>query len=296
MKKCHTVFVASTKGRKMKKEKESLIPIVKWAGGKRQLLKDIIPLVPETFTDYVEPFIGGGAVIFNIRPRKATINDLNKELMNVYKVVKQNPNKLVSALEIHSLLNSREYFYKVRSQDRSETYDKMTDIEKAARTIYLNRTCFNGLFRVNRAGQFNSPYGRYSNPKIVDISALSAMSKYFNDNDIKMTSLDYREVLKGLEKGAFVYLDPPYMPVTSSSCFTGYTEAGFDRRQQIRLAEECSKLNDAGIRFLLSNSGHPFIRELYKDYEIITVKARRSINAISDRRGEVDEVLIRNYD
>ncbi len=172
----------------------------------------------------------------------------------------------------------------------------MTDIEKASRIIYLNKTCFNGLFRVNQAGQFNSPYGKYKNPNIVNTPAVLAMSKYFNENNIKIIDGDYKNALKNLRRGAFVYFDPPYMPISSSSSFTGYTENGFDKNQQIELKAECDKLNAKGIKFLLSNSDHPFIRELYKDYEIITVKAKRSINSNGNKRGEINEVLVRNYE
>lgn len=270
--------------------------MVKWVGGKRQLLGDILPLIPKTFSTYVEPFVGGGAVLFEVQPNRAIINDFNHELINIYKVIKDKPNELILALEEHERLNSEEYFYEVRALDRNKNYDGMNAIEKAARIIYLNKTCYNGLFRVNQAGQFNSPYGKYKNPNIVNMPVVLAMSKYFNENNIKIIDGDYKITLKNLRKGAFVYLDPPYMPISSSSSFTGYTENGFDKKQQIELKEECDKLNLKDVKFLLSNSDHPFIRELYKDYEIITVKAKRSINSNGNKRGEINEVLVRNYD
>lgn len=279
-----------------KKKDNVLSPILKWVGGKRQLLKDIIPLIPEKYSTYVEPFVGGGAVLFSIQPKKAIINDLNIELINVYKIIRDKPDELISLLEEHEIFNSKEYFYKIRELDRTEKYSELTDIEKAARIIYMNKTCFNGLFRVNQAGQFNSPYGKYKNPNIVNMNVLLAISKYFNKNNVKIVDGDYREVLKNLKKDTFVYLDPPYMPLSSSSSFTGYTENGFDKNQQIKLKEECDKLNSKGIKFLLSNSDHPFIRDLYKDYKIITIKAKRSINSNGNKRGEINEVLIRNYD
>lgn len=272
-----------------------LSPVVKWVGGKRQLLGDIVPLIPKTFSTYVEPFVGGGAVLFDLQPKKAIINDFNSELINIYKVIKDKPNGLILTLEEHERLNSEEYFYEVRALDRYENYGEMTDIERAARIIYLNKTCFNGLFRVNQAGQFNSPYGKYKKPNIVNMPVVLAMSKYFNENDINIIYGDYKNALKNLRKGAFVYFDPPYMPISSSSYFTGYTENGFDKNQQIELKEECDRLNSKGIKFLLSNSDHPFIIELYKDYEIITVKAKRSINSNGNKRGEINEVLVRNY-
>lgn len=272
-----------------------LSPVVKWVGGKRQLLDAIIPLLPDHFSTYVEPFVGGGALLFEIQPKKAIVNDLNHELINLYKVIKDKPNELLLLLEEHELNNSEEYFYQIRALDRSESYDEMSDIEKAARIIYLNKTCYNGLFRVNQSGQFNSPYGKYKNPNIVNKPVVLAMANYFQNNNITLLNGDYKIALKKLRKGAFVYFDPPYMPISSSSSFTGYTENGFDKKQQIELKRECDKLNSKGIKFLLSNSDHPFIRELYKDYEIITVKAKRSINSNSNKRGEINEVLVRNY-
>lgn len=281
--------------RNNKKKNVILSPVVKWVGGKRQLLDDIIPLLPDNFSTYVEPFVGGGALLFEIQPKKAIVNDLNHELINLYKVIKDNPNELLLLLEEHELNNSEEYFYQIRALDRSESYDQMSDIEKAARIIYLNKTCYNGLFRVNQSGQFNSPYGKYKNPNIVNKPVVLAMANYFQNNNITLLNGDYKIALKKLRKGAFVYFDPPYMPISSSSSFTGYTENGFDKKQQIELKEECDKLNSRGIKFLLSNSDHPFIRDLYKDYEIITVRAKRSINSNSNKRGEINEVLVRNY-
>lgn len=272
-----------------------LAPILKWVGGKRQLLNEITPLIPKRITTYVEPFLGGGAVLFNLQPKKAIINDFNKDLINVYRVVRDSPQELLDILKKHDKYNCEDYYYEIRALDRSENYTNMSNLEKAARIIYLNKTCYNGLFRVNQAGQFNSPYGRYKNPNIVNEPVILAMSNYFKNNNIKILEGDYRDALKNLRKGAFVYFDPPYMPISSSSSFTGYTENGFNEKDQIELKIECDKLNDRGINFMLSNSAHPYIIELYKDYEITFVKARRSINSKSNRRGEINEVLVRNY-
>lgn len=269
-----------------------ITPILKWVGGKRQLLSEIMPLINKNCSTYVEPFIGGGAVFFDLQPKKAIINDYNEELINVYKVVRDSVDELIAVLEVHEQNNSEEYFYNVRALDRTEEFEKMSDIEKAARILYLNKTCYNGLYRVNSAGQFNSPYGKYKNPKIVNSTTLKAMSNYLNKNKIEIRQGDYKEILKGLRKGAFVYLDPPYMPISSSSSFTGYTENGFGYKQQVELKEECDKLKKKGISFLQSNSDCPEIRDLYKDYKIITVQARRSINSNAQKRGEINEVLI----
>lgn len=281
----------------MRKKNVLISPILKWVGGKRQLLKEIKGLIPKQITTYVEPFIGGGALFFDLQPNKAIINDYNEELINVYRVVKEDPEKLIIILEEHHKLNSEDYFYKIRAMDRNDNYRDMSYIEKAARIIYLNKTCYNGLFRVNQAGQFNTPYGKYKNPNIINRPTILAMSKYFNEmKSLKIISGDYANTLKGLNKGSFVYFDPPYLPISSSSSFTGYTDQGFGYDEQVRLKIECDKLNKRGIKFMLSNSDHPLIRELYKEYSIITVKANRAINSNVNKRGEINEVLVINYE
>lgn len=281
------------------KKNPLLSPVVKWVGGKRQLLKEILPLIPKDITTYYEPFVGGGAVLFALQPKKAVINDYNEELINVYSVIMSEPDELIKILEIHKEKNNSEYFYKVREIDRTSEYRKLSNIERAARIIYLNKTCYNGLYRVNQAGQFNSPYGRYKNPNIVNLPAVKAMNDYFNKNNITITFGDYKENLSKIraKTKSFVYLDPPYFPLSSSSSFTGYTDNGFGEEQQVELKNECDKLNKKGIRFLLSNSSCKFIEDLYKsDYNIKIIKAKRVLNSVGNKRGEVDEVLISNYD
>ena len=271
-----------------------LSPILKWVGGKRQLLSEIIPLIDESCDNYVEPFIGGGAVLFRLQPKKAIINDYNAELINVYRTVRDDLDGLVALLKEHEKYNSSDYYYEVRALDRTPDFDKMSNLEKAARIIYLNKTCYNGLYRVNSLGQFNSPYGRYKNPNIVNEVVLRAISKYLNRNEISIRSGDYKDVLNDIEKNSFVYLDPPYMPISSSSSFTGYTEGGFGYDKQVELKEECDKLNSKGVHFLQSNSDCEEIRELYKDYRIKVVKAKRAINSDAKKRGQINEVLIYN--
>lgn len=274
-------------------------PVLKWVGGKRQLLKEILPLMPKNITTYYEPFVGGGAVLFSLQPKKAIINDYNDELINVYKVIMDNPDELVRILKIHKENNSSEYYYKTRELDRTSDYENLNNIERAARIIYLNKTCYNGLYRVNQAGQFNSPYGKYKNPNIVNLPTVKAMHDYFNNNNITITSGDYMETLKKIRSNtkSFVYLDPPYYPLSSSSSFTGYTDNGFGEEQQVELKKECDKLNKKGIRFLLSNSSCDFIENLYThDYNIRVIKAKRVLNSDGNKRGEIDEVLIFNYD
>ena len=271
-------------------------PILKWVGGKRQLLEQIVPLIPE-YTTYYEPFVGGGAVLFHTQPKKAVINDSNEELINIYQVIKAQPEELIALLQRHKEKNSQEYFYGIRSLDRTrETYEGLSPVERAARIIYLNKTCYNGLFRVNRAGEFNAPWGRYKNPNITNETTIRAISGYLNRAKVSIFCGDYREALKGIRKGSFVYLDPPYMPLSSSSSFTGYTAEGFGPQQQIELKRQCDLLDKRGIHFLLSNSCCDFIEDLYKDYIIERVSAKRAINAKGDKRGAIDEVLVRNYE
>jgi DNA adenine methylase len=277
----------------MKKNK-LIAPFLKWVGGKRQLMPAIIELIPKNYTNYYEPFIGGGAVLFDLQPKSAVINDFNEELINVYQTIKENPEELISDLKTHK--NESDYFYDLRALDREDNFENLSNIKKASRVIYLNKTCYNGLYRVNNSGEFNSPFGRYKNPNIVNETTIRAVSKYLNTNKITILNEDFEEALKGIKKGSFVYFDPPYHPVSASSNFTGYVQGGFDMYEQVRLRDLCNKLNEKGINFLLSNSATQFIEDLYKDYKISYVKANRSINSNAKKRGEIDEVLIRNYE
>ena len=268
-------------------------PVLKWVGGKRQLLDEITPRIPKSST-YVEPFVGGGAVVFSKQPKKAILNDFNSELINVYQCIKDNPEDLLSLLEEHAEKNTADYFYSIRALDRESGYDALSNVERAARIIYLNKTCYNGLYRVNAAGQFNAPYGKYKHPSIVQEPVIKAVSKYFQENEITLMHGDYAQALTGLEHGAFVYLDPPYMPLSETSAFTGYTQGGFDYGEQVRLKEQCDELISQGIHFLQSNSDCAEIRDLYSDhhFKIKTVKAKRAINSKGNHRGEINEVLI----
>lgn len=270
-------------------------PILKWVGGKRQLLDIIAPLIPKCST-YYEPFIGGGAILFGTQPTKAVINDSNRELINVYLTIKEEPEALIRKLNEHKEKNCEDYFYEIRALDRDkQAFESLTNAERAARTIYLNKTCYNGLFRVNSSGEFNAPWGRYKNPNITNEETIHALHSYFHKARITIQCGDYREALKGIRKGAFVYFDPPYMPISASASFTGYTAGGFDEQEQIALKAQCDALNARGIRFLLSNSSCPFIEELYQDYIIEHVGAKRTINVNPEKRGEIKEVLVRNY-
>ncbi len=270
-------------------------PFLKWAGGKRQLLPEIRKFIPLEYTTYYEPFIGGGAVLLDLQPNKAVINDINKELINLYQIIKDNVDALIE--ELKKFKNEKDSFYEIRELDRDkEKYGELTSVQRASRIIYLNKTCYNGLFRVNRAGEFNTPFGNYKNPNIVNEITLKAVSTYFNKANLTFFCTDFEEALKRAGKGSFVYLDPPYDPVSDTASFTGYDRGGFNKSEQTRLKVICDKLNERGAKFLLSNSSTEFINELYKGYKIETIQAKRSINSNPDKRGEIDEVLVRNYE
>ena len=280
----------------MAKNNKLVAPFLKWVGGKRQLMPTIVEHLPENIKDYkyIEPFIGGGAVLFNLQPKNAIINDFNEELINVYQVIKNNLDELIIDLKKHK--NEADYFYSIRSLDTNGEFKKLTAVKSASRIIFLNKTCFNGLYRVNNAGEFNSPFGRYKNPNIVNEPTLKAVNKFLNNNNIEINSGDYSEILKQADKKCFVYLDPPYHPISESSNFTGYVQGGWNIYDQIDLKTACDELHKRGVKFLLSNSSADFIKDLYKDYKITIVKANRAINSNGADRGEVDEVLIRNYE
>lgn len=270
-------------------------PVLKWVGGKRQLLPLIKPMLPKRITSYCEPFVGGGAVLFDLQPKRAIVNDINSDLILVYTVIRDNVEALIELLETYP--NEEGFYYELRNIDREqEKYDKLSEIEKAARVIFLNKTCYNGLYRVNNAGEFNSPFGKYKNPNIVNAPVLRAVSAYFNSSEITFSTDDFELVLEQVRRGTFVYLDPPYDPVSDTSSFTGYSKGGFSREQQIQLRECCDRLNARGVKFMLSNSATDFIREQYSNYHITIVQAKRAINSVASKRGDVDEVIITNYE
>ncbi len=287
--------MVATKEEKANKREKLVKPFLKWAGGKSQLLPAIDKYLPSEYSTYYEPFVGGGAVLFYLQPKKAVINDSSEELINVYRVIRDNLDELVEDLK--GYVNSEECFYDVRSWDRNEIeYAKLSKIKRASRIIFLNKTCYNGLFRVNRTGQFNAPFGNNKNPNIVNEPVLRAVSNYLNNADVCVECGDFEKSLKNIKKGAFVYLDPPYDPVSGSANFTGYDKGGFDKKEQERLKEVCDRLDKKAVKFLLSNSATEFIKELYREYKCTIITARRAINSKGNERGEVDEILVRNYD
>lgn len=272
-----------------------ITPIVKWAGGKTQLLGEMTSLLPtEKITTYCEPFLGGGAMLFYIQPEVAYINDINSGLMNVYNVIKYYPEALIA--ELSGYENTAEFYSRIRGLDRDfERFSALSAVQQAARFIYLNKTCFNGLYRENRQGQFNVSYGKYKNPNFINASGIRSMSQYFNSANIIFTSIDFSLVLNNLTSGTFVYLDPPYDPISETANFISYTKYGFTKEDHKRLRECCDALTARGIKFILSNSDTDFIRSLYAGYDITEVFAKRFINCNGNGRGDVKELIIRNY-
>lgn len=272
--------------------KNEIYPIVKWVGGKRQLMFELLKNMPKSYNRYFEPFIGGGALFFELQPENAYISDMNEELINLYSVVRDNVYELIDDLSKHEV--SKEYFLEIRNIDRTNDYENWSDVEKASRFIYLNRTCFNGMYRVNSKGEFNVPFGHYKNPRIIDENNLLNCSELLKKTAIKCA--DFSEILTKVKKDDFVYFDPPYVPLNETSNFTSYTKDGFDIDMQFKLRDVCDELDSLGVKFMLSNSDTKLVNELYENYNIKKVFASRQINANADGRGKITEVLVRNYD
>lgn len=271
-------------------------PFVKWAGGKGGLLDCILPLVPKEFNAYFEPFLGGGALFFALQHRgtltSITLSDKNAELINAYQAIKQNPHKVLRELESLQKSHSKEQFYHIRNLDRSTDFANLDLFFRAGRFIYLNKTCFNGLCRYNAKGEFNTPMGSYKNPKIYDEALILRAHNALQNAQI--LGDDFERVCEVAQRGDFVYFDPPYFPLNKTSSFVGYTDS-FLQDEQLRLCKAFKILESRGVKVLQSNSNTEFIRELYKDFEIIEVKAKRAINCKGDKRGEISELLIRNF-
>ncbi len=272
-------------------------PFVKWVGGKRQLLRQFRELglyPPEDFNPttntYYEPFVGGGAVFFDLLPKNAELSDLNNELVTTYHVIKNNVDELIQSLQKH--IYDKEYYLEVRAKK----VEDLSDVEVASRFIFLNRTGFNGLYRVNKSGQFNVPFGRYNNPVICDEKNLRQVSEALQD--VSITHQDYKKVLETAKSGDFIYLDPPYYPINATSSFTSYTAEGFLEKEQTELRDTFVKLHERGCFVMLSNSDTPFINELYSGHDGVTINkitAGRSINSKGSGRGKITEVLVTNY-
>ena len=270
-------------------------PFVKWAGGKRSIIHELIQLSPKIFDTYYEPFVGGGALLFELSPRKAIINDYNKELMNVYSCIKDEEKLVLMCNELnkHETNHSETYYYKIRDLDKDKKkFNKIPDYKRAARTIYLNKACFNGLYRVNSNNEFNVPSGKRSKVN-THSENLGIIHCFLNMNDIQLLSTDFVDAVKTAKQGDFIYFDPPYDSDTST--FNSYTENGFGKEDQIRLAELFKELDLRGCYVMLSNYNTSLIRELYQGYHFHYVEAQRNIGANAKDRGIVEEVIITNY-
>ncbi len=269
-------------------------PFLKWAGGKRQIITELKSHIPKKKNTYYEPFLGGGALLFTLQPKKAVINDSNSELINCYEVIRDFVEELIEDLRQHK--NDEKYYYSIREWDRVANYKTKTSIQRASRIIFLNKTCYNGLFRVNSQGEFNVPFGKYKKPNIVEEGVLRAINHYLNDYQISTLNTDFQESVKEAKGGDFIYFDPPYDPISDTASFTGYDIHKFDKDEQIRLKVTVDDLTNRGCKVLLSNAYTDFIIDLYKDYKITVVSASRAINCNALKRGKVNEVLIVNYE
>lgn len=271
-------------------------PFVKWAGGKRQIIDKLKQYIPDEFNTYYEPFVGGGALLFELSPKNAVINDSNKELMNVYSVLcnEEKFKKMCSVLNSYEANHSEEFFYELRNKDRNKkTFNRLSDYTRAARTIYLNKACFNGLYRVNSKDEFNVPFGKKTKVNTYDGSNLITVSNYLTMNNVKIQCVDFEESVKTAKKGDFVYFDPPYDSDTTT--FNSYTEEGFGKDEQRRLATVFKDLDKRGVYVMLSNHNTILVKELYKDYHIYVIEAKRNINSNGKKRGKVEEVIITNF-
>lgn len=268
-------------------------PFVKWAGGKSRLLPQLRPLLPPgvELMRHVEPFMGGAAMFFALRPKRALLCDINPALLGTYHAVRDQVDCVIPHLRRLARTHDTGTYYEMR--ERYNQTRTLSDAERAALFIYLNKTCFNGLHRVNRRGEFNVPVGRYAKPAILDVETLLAASAQLRGADLRCGGFEL--LLTAAKPGDFIYFDPPYEPVSETSSFTAYAQDGFRREDQLRLRDVFRVLDRRGCKLMLSNSDVPFIRELYRDYHVRTVCAPRAINSDASRRGPVSEVVVRNY-
>jgi len=275
-------------------ESRNAKPFLQWVGGKRSLIPQYENLFPKKFNKYFEPFLGGGAIFFHLGVKKAVLNDSNPELISAYEGVRDNPKKVIKLLKDLKDRHSPELYMAIRNLDRDiGLFSKFKKHEIAARMIYLNQTCFNGIYRVNKHGQFNVPIGSSLNRLICDEDAIIKASDYLKDAQIH--SIDFEEILKKAGKNDFIYFDPPYFPISQYSDFTRYTKEKFYQKDQERLRDSFVDLHKKGAKVMLSNSDSDFIKDLYKDFKVHTVYSGRSLNSKKDRRGKVSELVITNY-
>ncbi len=273
-------------------------PFVKWAGGKTQLLDVITSHLPENYNRYFEPFVGGGALLFKLQPKAFSINDSNEELICVYQCLEDNEmfKLLKEELIKHEMNHSEEYYYQIRKMDQLEEFHKLPLYIRAARMIYLNKACFNGLYRVNSKGYFNVPSGKKKIVHCFDRKTFDNLNLFFKNRKPVITSIDFELAVKNAKTGDFVYFDPPYDTWEEKNSFTSYDKNAFGKEEQIRLAKVFKDLSNKGVYVMLSNHNTKFINELYKDFHITVVPAKRMINSKADGRGAVEEVIITNYE
>ena len=268
-------------------------PFLKWAGGKSNLLKQYEPLFPKWSGDYFEPFIGSGAVFFFLsarqEARKYYLSDLNREIVDAFCAVRDDVEEVIRLLTKHQKLHSKDYFYQVRAL----VPDNLSTFERAARTIYLNKTCFNGLYRVNKKGEFNVPMGNYKKPSILQVETLKTASRALARADL--AAGHYSGLVDKAQAGDFIYLDPPYHPLSKTAMFTNYVAEAFDEKDQMELSQVATTLSEKGCLFMESNSNTDFVKDLYKDFKIQEVLARRSINREKSKRGVITELVITNF-
>ena len=263
-------------------------PFLKWAGGKARLITQFAPYFPESFNRYHEPFLGGGAVFFHLQPEQASLSDLNGRLVECYRVIRDEPAALMAKLDEHRRRHNHQYFYEART--RFNQARGMTAVDRAALFIYLNKTCFNGLYRENSRGEFNVPVGSYTDPAVYDESLILSVSQSLKG--VEIHNEGFEGVLSRAQSGDLVYFDPPYVPVSATSSFTSYTGAGFDTSLQERLARVFDELSRRGAYVMLSNSDAPLVRDLYAGWRVVEIRASRSINSRGTGRGDVGEVLV----
>lgn len=277
--------------------KVRLHPFVKWAGGKAQLLEKLNNYMPKTYNNYFEPFVGGGALFFNIAPKNAIINDYNSELICAYRCFLSDNSfeMLKKELKKHENAHDEEYYYEIRNMDKDANFSDLPEYVRAARMIYLNKACFNGLYRVNSKGYFNVPSGKKKKVVTFDEDNFNYLREYFKENNITILNEDFSDACRKVLSGDFVYFDPPYDVIENKNSFTAYAKDSFGKEEQIRLATLFKELSDKGVYVMLSNHNTTFINELYKDYNIYIVNAKRMINSKADGRGDVEEVIITNY-
>ena len=268
-------------------------PFIKWVGGKGRILSQLRPMLPKGvgLMRHVEPFVGGGAMFFSRQPKRALLADVNQELINTYTCIRDDLDKVIRALGSLACKHDADSYYEVR--ERYNQSARLAPATRAAMFIYMNKTCFNGLHRVNRKGEFNVPVGRYKNPTILNEGTLRSASHSLKKVSIRCQG--FEALVQTARPGDFVYFDPPYEPVSTTANFTSYATNGFGQEEQTNLRDVYKELDRRGCKLMLSNSDVPFIRELYKDFNIGIVAAPRAINCNAKRRGRVNEVVVRNY-